>query len=175
MNKKSKSSIIISRTPEPSDSSGSVNRMQEYLTGLSEQYSAFQTLMGQTAAIQQLQAAMTASAASQSASNTQALAQQAALAQYMQQVAAASGSSSSSSTSPNKNLNMLSNMAQLTNYQAMMSMMMGGSSGGHTASAPPRRGRGSRQPHISPPATTLEADPQPSPLTGPFRSLLRNP
>ena len=118
--------------------------MQEYLTGLSEQYSAFQTLMGQTAAIQQLQAAMTASAASQSASNTQALAQQAALAQYMQQVAAASGSSSSSSTSPNKNLNMLSNMAQLTNYQAMMSMMMGGSSGGHTASAPPRRGRGSR-------------------------------
>ena len=47
--------LMLSRTPEAGEGSGSVNRMQEYLTGLSEQYSAFQTLMGQQAAIQQLQ------------------------------------------------------------------------------------------------------------------------
>ena len=46
---------MLPRTPEAGEGSGSVNRMQEYLTGLSEQYSAFQTLMGQQAAIQQLQ------------------------------------------------------------------------------------------------------------------------
>ena len=60
--------------------------------------------------------------------------------------ASGGGSGSSSSSSPSKNLNMLSNMAQLSNYQAIMSMMMGsGGTGGHTASTgPPRRGRGSR-------------------------------
>ena len=47
--------LMLPRTPEAGEGSGSVNRMQEYLTGLSEQYSAFQTLMGQQAAIQQLQ------------------------------------------------------------------------------------------------------------------------
>ena len=46
------------------------------------------------------------------------------------------------SSSPNK---LLSNMQQLSNYQAMMSMMMTGASGSHSSSAPTRgRGRGSR-------------------------------
>ena len=72
--------LICRRTPEQSDSS-SVNRMQEYLTGLSEQYSAFQAMMGQAAQIQQIQQL---AAASQSAQ------QQAALAQYMTQMAAVS-------------------------------------------------------------------------------------
>ena len=142
---------MIIRTPDQSDS-GSVNRMQEYLTGLSEQYSAFQALASQTAAIQQLQAAVSASQSQAATSNT-ALAQQAALAQYMQQVqlatavSAASTSPDTSTRSPTKPMsNMLNNMAQLSNYaqaQAMMSMMMGSGGTSHT-SQPPRRGRGSR-------------------------------
>ena len=66
----------IFRTPSQDNTdSSSVNTMRDYLTGLaglSEQYNAFQAMLGQAATMQQLQAA------------SQSAAQQAALAQYIQ-------------------------------------------------------------------------------------------
>ena len=132
--------------------------MEEYLSGLSEQYSqysALQQMLGQAAITQQLQTAMQGS---QSSGNSSL-----ALAQYMQQVqqqvqlATAVSAASSGSSSPSKPLSsMLSSMAMLQNMssvsnnyaqaQAMMSMMMTGS--GHSSA--PKRGRGSRGTGSSP-------------------------
>jgi len=126
------------RTPEQSMQS----RMEEYLSQMSEQYSAYQTLAAQAAITQQLQAAATAS------SNTQALATQAALAQYVQQMqlSAAASAASSAATSSKPLSSMLSNMAMLQNaggYAQAQAMMMALSGAGVSSTAP-RRGRGSR-------------------------------
>ena len=95
-------------------------RMEEYLSQMSEQYSAYQTLAAQAAITQQLQAA---------SSTTQALATQAALAQYVQQM----------------QLNAAASQAQQTaggyaQAQAMMQLLQNAQG----VAARPARGRGSR-------------------------------
>ena len=147
--------IRLNRTSEGSETMKA--RMEEYLSGLSEQYSqynALQQMLGQAAITQQLQTAMQSQTSSPTTGGS-SLATQAALAQYMQQVqqvqlATAVSAASSGSSSPSKPLSsmlssmaMLQNMSSVGNYaqaQAMMSMMMTGS--GHSSA--PKRGRGSR-------------------------------
>merc|ERR1719192_2764582 len=88
------------------------SRMEEYLSQMTEQYSAYQTLAAQAAITQQLRAASAASDSSQ-----QALATQVALAQYVQQVQQANQAQNAGASN------------QYAQAQAMMQLLQGASGG----------------------------------------------